>query len=52
MFSAMESLICDYTDAMNIVSKLLQTSCLARRPDEHAGLVAELVGSFGRLSEQ
>ena len=29
MFSVMDSLICEYTDAMNIgVLKLLQTSCL------------------------
>ena len=40
MFSVMDSLIGEYTDAMNIgVSHLLQTSCLA-------GSVAELVGSF------
>ena len=31
---------------------LVWTKRLARRPDEHAGLIAELVGSFGRPSEQ
>ena len=39
------------------MSKLLQTSILVKtkrwalRPDEHAGSVAELFVSFGRLSE-
>ena len=26
--------------------------CRARKPNEHAGSVAELVGSFGRLNEK
>ena len=56
MFSVMDALICEYTDVIWISCiELLQNSCLsgqARRPDEHAGSVAELVGSFGRQSEQ
>ena len=43
MFSVLDSLICEYTDAMDIV-------CQAA--DENAGLVAEIVGSFGRLNGQ
>ena len=46
MFSVTDCLICEYTDPIN------KTKHWARRPDEQAGLVAELAGSFDRLSEQ
>ena len=57
VIGVMDSLFCEYTDAMNIGVWNLVSSIWVidhyqlRRPDEHAGSVAEHVGSFGRSNE-
>ena len=58
MFSLMDSLICEYTDAtvyqyrvLKLLKLLVETKHWECWLDEHAGLVAELLGSFGRLSD-